>query len=53
MNSRNRNLTNQSGVTMVEYAIMLAVIAIAVVVAMPNLSSAVLQVFQNASSVMK
>jgi len=40
------------GVTVVEYAIMLALIAIAVAVAAPNLTSAVLGVFSNASSVM-
>ena len=40
------------GVTVVEYAIMLALIAIAVAVAAPNLTSAVLGVFSKASSVM-
>jgi Flp pilus assembly pilin Flp len=41
------------GVTVVEYAIMLALIAIAVAVAAPNITSAVLGVFSKASSVMQ
>jgi Flp pilus assembly pilin Flp len=41
------------GVTVVEYAIMLALIAIAVAVAAPNITSAVLGVFNKASSVMQ
>jgi Flp pilus assembly pilin Flp len=40
------------GVTVVEYAIMLALIAIAVAVAAPNITSAVIGVFSKASSVM-
>jgi len=40
------------GVTVVEYAIMLALIAIAVAVAAPSITSAILNVFSNASSVM-
>ena len=40
------------GVTTVEYAIMLALIAIAVASAMPSVTSAVLTVFERASSVM-
>jgi Flp pilus assembly pilin Flp len=43
----------QKGVTTVEYAIMLALVAIAVAIASPNISSAVITVFQHASSVMK
>jgi len=43
---------NQKGVTVVEYAIMLALIAIAVAVAAPNITSAVVNVFSKASSVM-
>ena len=43
---------NTKGVTVVEYAIMLALIAIAVAVAAPNLTSAVVDVFSKASSVM-
>jgi Flp pilus assembly pilin Flp len=42
----------QRGVTVVEYAIMLALIAIAVAVAAPNITSAVVGVFSKASSVM-
>jgi Flp pilus assembly pilin Flp len=40
------------GVTVVEYAVMLALIAIAVAVAAPNITSAVVGVFSKASSVM-
>jgi Flp pilus assembly pilin Flp len=43
---------NVKGVTVVEYAIMLALIAIAVALAVPNITSAVLGVFSNTSSVM-
>jgi Flp pilus assembly pilin Flp len=43
---------NDKGVTVVEYAIMLALIAIAVAVAAPNIASAVVGVFGDASSVM-
>jgi Flp pilus assembly pilin Flp len=42
----------QKGVTIVEYAIMLALIAIAIAVAAPNITSAVMGVFNKASSVM-
>ena len=47
---KRRNKTK--GVTVVEYAIMLALIAIAVAVAAPNITSAVVGVFSKASSVM-
>jgi Flp pilus assembly pilin Flp len=47
-----RKRNKQKGVTVVEYAIMLALIAIAVAVAAPNITSAVLNVFSKASSVM-
>jgi Flp pilus assembly pilin Flp len=47
-----RRKKSQAGVTVVEYAIMLALIAIAVAAAAPNITSAVLGVFSNASSVM-
>jgi Flp pilus assembly pilin Flp len=43
---------NQKGVTVVEYAIMLALIAVAVAVAAPNITSAIIGVFSKASSVM-
>jgi len=43
---------NTKGVTVVEYAIMLALIAIAVAVAAPNLTSGITGVFSKASSVM-
>ena len=43
---------NEKGVTIVEYAIMLALIAVAVAGAAPNITSAVLGVFSKASSVM-
>jgi Flp pilus assembly pilin Flp len=42
----------EKGVTIVEYAIMLALIAIAIAVAAPNITSAVVSVFSRASSVM-
>lgn len=42
----------QKGVTVVEYAIMLALIAIAVAIAAPGISDAVVSVFGKASSVM-
>ena len=41
----------QKGVTIVEYAIMLALIAIAVAVATPSIKDAVINVFSKASSV--
>jgi Flp pilus assembly pilin Flp len=44
--------TRTKGVTIVEYAIMLALIAIAIAVAAPNITSAVIAVFGKASSVM-
>ena len=40
----------QKGVTTVEYAVMLVLIAIAVMIADPNLSSSVVGVFSNISS---
>jgi Flp pilus assembly pilin Flp len=43
---------NQKGVTVVEYALMLALVAIAVALATPNIASAVVSVFSKASSVM-
>jgi Flp pilus assembly pilin Flp len=46
-----RKKRNEKGVTVVEYAIMLALIAIAVAVAAPNITSAVVGVFGKASSV--
>ncbi|PWT88762.1 MAG: Flp family type IVb pilin [Acidobacteria bacterium] len=45
-------MQNEKGVTIVEYAIMLALIAIAIAVAAPNITSAVIGVFGKASSVM-
>jgi Flp pilus assembly pilin Flp len=42
----------QHGVTIVEYAIMLALVAIAIAVAAPNITSAVNGVFNRSSSVM-
>jgi Flp pilus assembly pilin Flp len=43
---------NAKGVTIVEYAIMLALIAVAIAVSAPSLTSAVAGVFGKASSVM-
>jgi Flp pilus assembly pilin Flp len=42
----------QKGVTVVEYALMLALVAIAVALATPNIASAVINVFSRASSVL-
>jgi len=42
----------QKGVTIVEYAIMLVLVAIAVAIASPTIKDAVLTVFDDASSVM-
>jgi Flp pilus assembly pilin Flp len=39
---------NEKGVTTVEYAVMLVLVAIAVATAAPNISNAVTTVFQNA-----
>jgi len=47
-----KNKKKMKGVTVVEYAIMLALIAIAVAVSAPNITSAVVGVFGKASSVM-
>ena len=46
-----RSYRNQKGVTVVEYALMLALVAIAVALATPNIASAVISVFSKASSV--
>ena len=43
----------QKGVTTIEYAIMLVLIAIAIAVAAPNVKSAVLSVFSETASVLK
>ena len=48
MNKKNK----AKGVTVVEYAIMLSLIAIAVAISAPNITSAVVGVFGKASSVM-
>jgi len=42
----------QKGVTIVEYVIMLAIVAIAVALASPSIKNSVLSVFNRASSVM-
>jgi len=47
-----RRIKREKGVTVVEYALMLALIAIAVALATPNIASAVVSVFSKASSVM-
>jgi len=49
----NNTKKKTKGVTIVEYAIMLALVAIAVAVAAPNITSAVVTVFGRASSVVK
>lgn len=45
-------MKKQKGVTIVEYAIMLAVIAVAVLTLTPNISSAVKNVFSQTTSVL-
>ena len=50
---KKRPAKRQKGVTTVEYAVMLVIVAIAVAVAAPSFSGAVVRVFGNASSVMK
>jgi Flp pilus assembly pilin Flp len=47
-----RSGKRQRGVTTVEYAIMLVLISIAVAIASPNISSAVVSVFGKTSSVL-
>jgi len=47
-----QNRRKQKGVTIVEYVIMLAVVAIAVALASPSIKNSVLSVFNRASSVM-
>jgi Flp pilus assembly pilin Flp len=51
-NQMKRRVKRQKGVTVVEYALMLALVAIAVALATPNIASAVISVFSKASSVM-
>ena len=51
-NQIKRRIKRQKGVTVVEYALMLALVAIAVALATPNIASAVVSVFGKASSVM-
>jgi len=51
-NQMKRRIKRQKGVTVVEYALMLALVAIAVALATPNIASAVVSVFSKASSVM-
>ena len=52
LNQMKRRNRKQKGVTVVEYALMLALVAIAVALATPNIASAVISVFSKASSVM-
>ena len=47
-----KSCRNEKGVTVVEYALMLALVAIAVALATPNIASAVISVFSKASSIM-
>jgi Flp pilus assembly pilin Flp len=47
-----KSYRDEKGVTVVEYALMLALVAIAVALATPNIASAVISVFSKASSVM-
>ena len=52
LNQMKHRVKRQKGVTVVEYALMLALVAIAVAIATPNIASAVVSVFSKASSVM-
>jgi Flp pilus assembly pilin Flp len=52
LNQMKRRIKRHKGVTVVEYALMLALVAIAVALAGPNIASAVVGVFSKASSVM-
>ena len=52
LNHMKHRIKRQKGVTVVEYALMLALVAIAVALATPNIASAVVSVFSKASSVM-
>jgi Tfp pilus assembly protein PilE len=47
-----KNNKKQKGVTIVEYIIMLAIVAIAVALASPSIKNSVLEGFNRASSVM-
>ena len=47
-----KNNKKQKGVTIVEYVIMLAIVAIAVALASPSIKNSVLEGFNRASSVM-
>jgi Flp pilus assembly pilin Flp len=48
MNNEMKNVrNNEKGVTTVEYAVMLVLVAIAVATAAPNISNAITTVFQN------
>ena len=53
MDKEVRVLKPQKGVTTVEYAVMLVLIAIAVAISAPGVSTAVQGVFGNASSVIQ
>jgi len=52
LNQTKSRIKRHKGVTVVEYALMLALVAIAVALAGPNIASAVINVFSNASSIM-
>jgi len=49
----NKKRKGQKGVTTVEYAVMLVLVAIAVMAATPGISSAVVGVFSNVSTQLK
>ncbi len=44
---------NESGQTMVEYVMLIVLVALAVFLLTPNIKSAILQVFSNTSSALK
>lgn len=46
-------LENEAGQTMVEYVMLIVLVALAVFLLTPNIKSAILQVFSNTSSALK
>ena len=46
-------LKSESGQTMVEYVMLIVLVALAVFILTPNIKDAILQVFQNTSSALK
>ncbi len=49
----NRFLKDETGQTMVEYVMLIVLVALAVFILTPNIKDAILKVFQNTSSALK